>query len=77
MGTIRDRNCGDLGDAEEIKKRGKEYTELAKKILMNWFTTMVLSVTQTQTFWRVRASGPYETLLLIKLVDHHCRHLSK
>ena len=50
MGTIKDRNCGDLGDAEEIKKRGKEYTELAKKILMNWFTTMVLSVTQSQTF---------------------------
>ena len=58
MGTIKDRNCADLGDAEEIKKRGKEYIELCKKILMNWITTIVLSVTQTQTFWSVRASGP-------------------
>ena len=31
MGSIKDRNCGDLGDAEEIKKRGKEYTELCRK----------------------------------------------
>ena len=27
MGTIKDRNCGDLGDAEEIKKRWKDYME--------------------------------------------------
>ena len=27
MGTIKDRNCRDLLDAEEIKKRWKEYTE--------------------------------------------------
>ena len=26
-------NCRDLGDAEEIKKRWKEYTELYKKDL--------------------------------------------
>ena len=58
MGTIKDRNCADLGDAEDIKKRGKEYTELCKKILMNWITKMVLSVTQTQMFWSGRASGP-------------------
>ena len=57
MGTIKDRNCGDLGDAEEIKKR---YTELKKntqncaekkkkkKILISWITTMGLSVTQAQ-----------------------------
>ena len=31
MGSIKDRNCGNLGDAEEIKKRGKECTELCKK----------------------------------------------
>ena len=33
MGTIKDRNCGCLGDTEEIKKRGKEYIELCKKDL--------------------------------------------
>ena len=27
MGTLKDRNCRDLVDAEEIKKRWKEYTE--------------------------------------------------
>ena len=33
MGTIKDRNVMDLTEAEEIKKRGQEYTEeLYKKI---------------------------------------------
>ena len=27
MGTIKERNCKDLPEAEEIKKRWKEYTE--------------------------------------------------
>ena len=27
MGTIKDRNCMDLREAEEVKKRGQEYTE--------------------------------------------------
>ena len=27
MGTINDRNCKDLTEAEEIKKRWQEYTE--------------------------------------------------
>ena len=26
MGTIEDRNCKDLAEAEEIKKRWQEYT---------------------------------------------------
>ena len=30
---------------------------------------MVWSVTQSQTFWSVKSSGPLEALLLIKLVD--------
>ena len=34
MGTIKDRNCMDLREAEEVKKRGQEYTEeLYKKYL--------------------------------------------
>ena len=28
MGTIKDRNGRDLADAEEIKKRREEYTDL-------------------------------------------------
>ena len=32
-------------------------------------TTMVWSVTQSQTFWTVKSSGPQKALILIKLVD--------
>ena len=31
MGTIKDRNGKDLTEAEEIKKRWQEYTEVYKK----------------------------------------------
>ena len=31
MGTIKDRNCMDLREVEDIKKRWQEYTELYKK----------------------------------------------
>ena len=31
MGSIKDRNDMDLTDAEDIKKRGQEYTETAQK----------------------------------------------
>ena len=33
MGTIKDRNSVDLTEAEDIKKRWLEYTELYKKYL--------------------------------------------
>ena len=33
MGTIKDRNGRDLTEAEDIKKRWQEYTELYKKDL--------------------------------------------
>ena len=33
MGTIKDRNCIDLIDSEDTKKRWQEYTELCKKDL--------------------------------------------
>ena len=33
MGVIKDRNSKDLREAEEIKKRWQEYTELDKKDL--------------------------------------------
>ena len=34
MATIKDRNIMDLTEAEDIKKRWQEYTELYKKIFM-------------------------------------------
>ena len=35
MGIIKDRNGMDLTEAEDIKKRWQEYTELYKKYLHN------------------------------------------
>ena len=35
MGTIKDRNGMDLTEAEDIKKRWQEYTELYKKDFNN------------------------------------------
>ena len=32
MDSIKDQNCMDLTEAEDIKKRWQEYTELHKKI---------------------------------------------
>ena len=33
MGSIKDRDCMDLTEADDIKKRWQEYTELYKKYL--------------------------------------------
>ena len=41
MGLIKDRNGLDLTEAEDIKKRGQEYTELYKMIFMTQITTSV------------------------------------
>ena len=45
MGSIKDINCMDLKEAEDIKKRWQEYTELYKKGFMTQTTTMVSSLT--------------------------------
>ena len=45
MDTIKDRNGKNLTDVEEIKKRWQEYTELYKKVLMTWITTIMWSLT--------------------------------
>ena len=42
MGTIKDRNCMDLTEAEDIKKRWQEYTKnCTKKIFMTQITMMM------------------------------------
>ena len=51
MGSIKDRNGLDLTEAEDIKKRWEEYTELYKKDLHN-------QDNQSQTSWNVKSSGP-------------------
>ena len=44
MGTIKDRKCKALTEAEEIKKRWQEYTDYTKKVLMTQITIMVWSL---------------------------------
>ena len=41
MGSIKDRNGMDLTEAEDIKKRWQEYTELYKKISTTQIITMM------------------------------------
>ena len=41
MGLIKDRNGMDLTEAEDIKKKWQEYTELYKKIFMTDTITMM------------------------------------
>ena len=41
MGTIKDRNGMDLREAEDMKKRWQEYTELYKRDLHDQITMMV------------------------------------
>ena len=46
MGSVKDRNCMDLTEAEDVKKRWQEYTEeLYKKVLMTQIAMIVCSLT--------------------------------
>ena len=59
MGSIKNRNSEDLIEAEEIKKRWKEYMEeLCKKMSMNCITKIEWSITQSQIFWSVKSREP-------------------
>ena len=59
MGSVKDRNGRDLTKAENIKKRWQEYTEeLYKKIFTTQIITMVWSLTESQTSWNAKSSGP-------------------
>ena len=70
MGTIKDKNGKDLVDAEEIKKRWKEYMEeLYKKILMNRITVMMYVVShpksdvlECKAKWALRSTGAIKLL---------------
>ena len=42
MGTLKDRNGMDLTEAEDIKKRWQEYTELYKNTFMTQIIMMVI-----------------------------------
>ena len=69
MGSIKDRKGMDLTEAEDIKKRWQEYTEeLHKKDFYDTDNHDGL-ITQSQTSWNVKSSGPYEASPQIKLVE--------
>ena len=59
MGSIKDRNCGNLGDAEEIKKRGKEDMEELYKKDPNELDYYDAVVSHPELdIWRVKSSVP-------------------
>ena len=56
MGSIKDRNGMDLTEAEDIKKRWQEYTELYKKDLQDQDNHN--GVITHQIPWNLKSSGP-------------------
>ena len=58
MDTIKDRNVMDLKEAEDIKKRWQEYTELYKKDLHDSDNHEGVITHLGQTFWNAKSSGP-------------------
>jgi len=67
MGTINDKNGRDLTDAEEIKKRWKEYTkELYKKYLkeLDYYNGVVShpepDILECEVKWALRSTAVYK-----------------
>ena len=58
MGTINDRNGMDLTEAEDIKKRWQEYTELYIKDLHDPDNHDGVITHLEPTSWNVKSSGP-------------------
>ena len=60
MGSIKDRNGSDLTEAEDIKKRWEEYTELYKKDLHDPdnHDAVINHIHLSQTSWNVNSSVP-------------------
>ena len=58
MGTIKDRNGTDLTEAEDIKKRWQEYTELYKKDFHDPDNHDSVITHLSQTSWNANSSGP-------------------
>ena len=63
MGSIKDRNGMDLIEAEDIRGDGKNTQNYTKKIFLTQITTMVWSLTSSQTSWSVKSSGSWEASL--------------
>ena len=55
---IKDRKGMDLTEAEDIKKRWQEYTELYKKDCNDWDSHDDVVTQLEPDNWSVRSSGP-------------------
>ena len=61
MGTIKDRNDMDITEAEDIKKRWQEYTELYKKGLHDGVIThLEPDILECKVKWALGSSTSYE-----------------
>ena len=69
MGSIKDRNHMDLTEAENIKKRWQEYMEQLYKKDLHDPDNHDSVITQRQTSWNVKSSGPQKASLRTKLVE--------
>ena len=58
IGTIRDKNGMGLSEAEDIKKRWQEYTELYRKDLHDPDNHDDMIIHLDQTSWTAKSSGP-------------------
>ena len=58
MSIIKDRNCMDLTEAEDIKKRWQEYTEELYKNLHNPDNHDGVITDLEPDIWNVKSSGP-------------------
>ena len=64
IGTIKHRNGTDLTEAEDIKKRGQEYTEeLYKEDLHDPDNHDGVIIHLDQTSWNVKSNRPQEAFL--------------
>ena len=63
MGTIKDRNGMDLTEAEDIKKRWQEYTELYKRDLHDPNNHGGMITHLEPESWNLKSSGPQEASL--------------
>ena len=59
-GHNKDRNGIDLKEAEDIKKRWQEGIHRTVQKQLTGITMMVWSLTQSQTCWSVKSTGPYK-----------------
>ena len=68
--TIKDRDGMDLQTQKRLGRGGKSTQKSCKKkVLMSQITTIMWSLTWSQTSWTVKSSGPYGSSILNKVND--------